>query len=111
MVKYNLSKADSHLGAAIALGIATLLLLFTCISSPVVESMRIYRLRYRFETAVRWVDVGLWGYCVEDLQAYASHSIIADIDGVTFLQNDVRCSASGSRGGCRLLCVQDRVYS
>ncbi|CAA7269233.1 unnamed protein product [Cyclocybe aegerita] len=81
MIRVNTAKADSNLAAAVLLGAATLMLLFTCISSPVVASMRTYRLSYWQTGAVRYVDVGLWGYCVEPIRllGYSSFTFDANV--------------------------------
>ncbi|KAF8159414.1 hypothetical protein B0H34DRAFT_673790 [Crassisporium funariophilum] len=78
MARYNLSKADSNMGAAVILGLASLMLLFTCVSSPVIATMRMYRISTNLGGAVRYVDVGLWGYCIEPIKATSYGSFVFD---------------------------------
>ena len=66
------SKEDTSYVSSILLAIASLLLFFTCISTPVVDSTRMYRLSTHIEGAIRYVDVGLWGTCVEPLKMYVN---------------------------------------
>ncbi|PPQ63123.1 hypothetical protein CVT24_005834 [Panaeolus cyanescens] len=65
MIKYDWRKTDAHFGSAVLLGFSALLLLFTCLSSPVVETIYLYRISLKTTLNTRYVDVGLWGYCVE----------------------------------------------
>ncbi|KAF9530384.1 hypothetical protein CPB83DRAFT_850827 [Crepidotus variabilis] len=68
MIRARSSQLTHNSGSAILTGIATVLLLFICISTPVVNSMRMYRISNVINGAIRYVDVGLWGYCVKPLQ-------------------------------------------
>lgn len=72
------SKEDTSFVSAFLLGVASLLLLFTCISTPVVDSMRMYRLSTHIEGAIRYVDVGLWGTCVEPLEITGYNKFVFD---------------------------------
>jgi len=64
--------------SAFLLGIASLMLLLTCISTPVVDSIRMYRLSTQLEGAIRYVDVGLWGTCIEPLKMTGYNNFVFD---------------------------------
>ena len=58
---------NPHIVAAVLLGAATILFLLISISAPVVESNQLFRLTTVLdeETGLkRFVNYGLWGYCI-----------------------------------------------
>lgn len=78
MIKYDWRKTDAHFGSAVLLGFSALLLLFTCLSAPVVETVYLYRISLKLNTvSTRYVDVGLWGYCVEKVKGCVLSYVIA----------------------------------
>ncbi|KAF9038542.1 hypothetical protein BJ165DRAFT_396306 [Panaeolus papilionaceus] len=91
MIKYDWRKTDAHFGSAVLLGFSALLLLFTCLSAPVVETVYLYRISLKLNTvSTRYVDVGLWGYCVEKVK------------GIPFNDPNVVEGCSASRVGFSL---------
>jgi len=66
------SKEDTSFVSATLLAIAWLFLFFPCISTPVVDYLCMYRLSTQIEGAIRYVDVGFWGSCVEPLKMYVN---------------------------------------
>lgn len=53
-----------NLAVVILLAIGTLLMLVTSISAPILSSVKMFRLTSDVNGISRYVDVGLWGYCV-----------------------------------------------
>jgi hypothetical protein len=57
-------QAYPNLAVVILLAIGTLLMLVTSISAPILSSVKMFRLTSDVKGISRYVDVGLWGYCV-----------------------------------------------
>ncbi|KDR80773.1 hypothetical protein GALMADRAFT_153207 [Galerina marginata CBS 339.88] len=78
MIKIDSSKADSSMASALLVGVASLVLLFTCLSSPVVDTLYVYRMSTILDGAIRYVEVGLWGYCVDPLRVIGYNPLVFD---------------------------------
>lgn len=57
-------QAYPNLAVVILLAIGTLLMVITSISAPILSSVKMFRLTSNVNGIRRYVDVGLWGYCV-----------------------------------------------
>lgn len=52
------------------LGLATLFLVLSSVSAPLVDSVRLFRIHANISGARRYVDFGIWGYCVVPIRGY-----------------------------------------
>lgn len=50
------------------LGFGTIFLVLSSVSAPLVDSVRLFRLVASVGGAKRYVDFGVWGYCVAPLK-------------------------------------------
>ncbi|KIJ93358.1 hypothetical protein K443DRAFT_135066 [Laccaria amethystina LaAM-08-1] len=73
-------QAYPNLAVVILLAIGTLLMLVTSISAPILSSVKMFRLTSDVKGISRYVDVGLWGYCVvPPIVGFVLNSVVATV--------------------------------